>query len=457
MGRQAKTIVVRPKLIDDLLLNPGIGFTTFQRFNGDKLNEGKGWTEGFPIEYQDFSGSLHNADHPDTSIAYFRVYWRYLEPEEGRYRWDIIDKALATARERQQTLMFRAAPYGRVEGSDVPDWYRNKAGEMTPELKKHDWWRADPENPLYVRHFGGLIRAFGERYDGHPDLDSVDISIVGPWGEGAGSSLLTGPTREALVDCYIDTIKKTPLMMLLTDEQTNKYGLSKADVGFRVDCLGDMGGCWENQGDWSHMNDYYPQQIIVSGMQEAWKKAPISFEVCWVVQHWKDKGWDIDYIIDQSLKWHISTFNAKSNPIPKEWQPQVKRWLNKMGYRFALRKFTYPSAVQQGGEMEIASWWENLGVAPCYKAFPLALRLRNDTYSAAIVTGADIRQWLPGDSLFDATIAIPADIAPGHYRLELGLLDRHSGRPAVRLAIEGRQPDGWYALGDIEVSGEPAT
>ena len=44
-------ITVRPKEIDEVLVNPGMGFTTFQRFNGDRLNEGLEWTEGFPIEY----------------------------------------------------------------------------------------------------------------------------------------------------------------------------------------------------------------------------------------------------------------------------------------------------------------------------------------------------------------------------------------------------------------------
>jgi hypothetical protein len=48
----AQTITVRPKEIDDVLNNPGIGFTTFQRFNGDRGNAGLQWTEGFPIEYQ---------------------------------------------------------------------------------------------------------------------------------------------------------------------------------------------------------------------------------------------------------------------------------------------------------------------------------------------------------------------------------------------------------------------
>src|SRR5438093_12928025 len=86
-----ETVVVRPREIDDVLVNPGIGFTTFQRFNGDQLNPGMGWTEGKPIEYQPFGGDLSNRDHPMTSIAYFRVNGRFVEPEEGRYAWDMLD------------------------------------------------------------------------------------------------------------------------------------------------------------------------------------------------------------------------------------------------------------------------------------------------------------------------------------------------------------------------------
>ena len=45
-------VTVYPKEIFYVLNNPGIGFTIFQRFNGDELNPGRGWTEGLPIEYQ---------------------------------------------------------------------------------------------------------------------------------------------------------------------------------------------------------------------------------------------------------------------------------------------------------------------------------------------------------------------------------------------------------------------
>ena len=47
-----------------------------------------------------------------TSMAYFRVYWRYIEPERGKFAWEQFDNALKTAHDRGQTLMLRIAPYG---------------------------------------------------------------------------------------------------------------------------------------------------------------------------------------------------------------------------------------------------------------------------------------------------------------------------------------------------------
>ncbi len=449
LASAAEVVTVRPQEIDDVLVNPGIGFTTFQRFNGDHLNDGLGWTEGFPIEYQPLTGSLTNKDHPLTSIAYFRVYWKFVEPDAGAYRWEMLDRALATARERGQTLMLRIAPYGTGPERDVPTWYRalvaGSDGEKNVPVEK---WRVHPQNPLYLQHFGKLIRQLGARYDGHPDVELVDVSIVGAWGEGAGQEELKESTLKGLLDCYLESFPRTPLVLQLKDERATRYALSKRPVGWRVDCLGDMGGFSKT---WSHMNDYYPQELIRTGMQEAWRTAPVTLEACWVMQFWKNQGWDVDHIIDESLKWHISSFNAKSSAVPADWWPQVNRWLKKMGYRFVLRKFTYPAVVQPQGKLTFTSWWENKGVAPCYKKFPLALRLMNERRTEVLLTDADIATWLPGDNLFDSSVAVPGELPPGQYQLEMALLDPQSKKPKVKLAIAGRTEEGWYSLGTIEV------
>jgi hypothetical protein len=453
------TVVVRPAEVGDVLNNPGIGFTTFQRFNGDDLNPGAGWTEGMPIEYQPFDGKLTNTGYPQTSIAYFRVYWKFIEPEKEKYNWEMIDKALATAVARGQTLMLRIAPYGTGPERDVPDWYRQMVGD------KKDWkynspvngWVVDPEDPRYVQYFGGLIASLGKRYDGHPSMNAVDLSFIGAWGEGAGSELLSPETMEGLVDAYTDNFKKTPLIALLMDEKTNKYAHARGDgnVGWRVDCIGDLGFWAKDQNGWTHMYDFYPQAIIEYGTKDAWKTAPISLEICGTFLRWRDDEKytkeQVKYIFDQSLKWHISSFNAKSSPVPPEWQPLVNEWLNKMGYRFVLRRFTYPHTVKRNTRLNFESWWENKGVAPCYQQFPLAIRLKSQKENRTFVTSANIRNWLPGDNLYNDAIFIPTEMKPGTYEFQLALLDPITHEPKVALAIDGKDKDGWYAMGRIVI------
>ncbi|MBI5282945.1 MAG: DUF4832 domain-containing protein [Candidatus Solibacter usitatus] len=442
------TRVVRPKEIDGVLVNPGIGFTTLNRFNGDPLNEGTKWTEGYPIQNYAFSGSLEVRGQPMTSIAYLRIYWRFVEPEMGKYNWAMLDQVLRTARERKQTLMLRVAPYGTEADNDVPEWYRQLAGDERAKGLPEKW-RTDPENPLYVKHFTALVRELGKRYDGHPDLELVDVSIVGAWGEGEHTERLAEPTMRALVDSYIEGFRKTPLNMQPTDRRTNTYALSKAGAGWRADCLGDM-RCVSGAG-WCHMFDAYPRDIVNFGLAEAWKKGPVALEACWVMQHWKNQGWDVDYIIEQSLKWHISSFNNKSSAVPEEWRPQVERWLKRMGYRYVLRRFSYPAVVRSGEKLAFTSWWENKGVAPCYRRYPLALRLKGAGGSVVVTTGADIRTWLPGDIVFDDAVTLPAGIRAGEYELAIALVDEGTRAPNVKLAIAGMDGEGWYPLGRIAV------
>ena len=242
--------------------------------------------------------------------------------------------------------------------------------------------------------------------------------------------------------------------MQLQDPKATHYALSRRPVGWRVDCLGDMGGFSKT---WSHMNDYYPQTLIQTGLQEAWRRAPVTMEVCWVMQHWKDQGWDIDHIIDESLKWHISSFNAKSSPVPAEWWPQVES-LAQEGWAIALcsRKFTYPANVKPGGPLSFTSWWDNKGVAPCYRKYPLALRLKNGQNSEILLTGADITTWLPGDSLCDGTVNVPSGLPTGDYELDLALVDPLARTPRIKLPIEGRTPEGWYRMGAIRVVADPS-
>jgi len=226
-------------------------------------------------------------------------------------------------------------------------------------------------------------------------------------------------------------------------------------VGWRVDCIGDLGFWAAEENGFTHMYDFYPLEIINYGVQDDWKTSPLSFEICGTFGRWKEKeGYDRDdvrYIFQETLKWHISSFNAKSSPVPPEWQDLVDDWLKQMGYRFVLRRFSYPNEINKNGKLTFKSWWENKGVAPCYKNFTLAMRLKSDDIAVVLPTDADITEWLPGDIVYDNSVFIPIDLPTGNYDVQISLVDHLNYEPRVKLAIKGRGEDGWYQLGRIKI------
>ena len=62
----AQTTIVRPSEIDDILINPGMGIETFQRFGKQAVNEGLRWSEVGPETATPDSSSV---DFPDSSVA----------------------------------------------------------------------------------------------------------------------------------------------------------------------------------------------------------------------------------------------------------------------------------------------------------------------------------------------------------------------------------------------------
>lgn len=445
---QGETIIVRPVQTDEVLVNPGMGIQTFQRFDGQPLNEGLRWSEEGPVARQPDPAT--RPDFPASSVAYCRWFWATLQPAPGRFRWEIIDAALEEARRHGQTLAIRLMPYD--EKHPLPEWYQRSGARRANKATDKDGavWQPDFADPLYLKHWGALVAAAGARYDGHPSLDSVDVSSVGYWGEGWSNYMPAFEHQRALIDIYFDAFRRTPLLMNFDEPQALAYGAGRG-AGWRLDCLGDMGGQWKDRPSFSHMLDFYPQQVVRAGIEEVWRRSPVSLETCWVPAFWKEKGWDVDYILAQALRWHVTTLNVKSSAIPAEWRARFDEFQKRMGYRLVLRRLEYPRRARAGAMAAVRMWWHNAGVAPPYAKYELALQFKAGGAGEVVTLPADVRKWVPGDAVYDGTVFVPESLKPGVYRLRVALLDPRTRRPAVRLAIAGRADDGWYDLGAIEV------
>jgi hypothetical protein len=192
--------------------------------------------------------------------------------------------------------------------------------------------------------------------------------------------------------------------------------------------------------------------VVRTGIQEVWRRSPVSLETCGTPLSWKQWNYtdaQLQSIFDQALRWHATSINLKSTRIPDDWKPAFREFEKKVGYRFILRRLEYPSTATAGSMMTVNMWWLNAGLAPIYGEYELALRIDD----AVTRVPVDIRKWLPGDAVFDGPLYVPANVKPGKHRLQLAMLSPRTGQPAIRLAIEGRQPDGWYDLGSIEIVG----
>jgi len=443
---QTETTILRPREIGDVLVNPGMGIETFQRFNGDAINPELGWSEEGPVaRLVPASGAVN---FPPSSISYCRWFWETFEPEQGKIRWEIVDEALRQAHAHHQALAIRLMPYDQKH--PLPEWYQKSGARRANQASDEDGeiWQPDFADPQYLKYWGAVVEEAGKRYDGHPDLDSVDISSIGYWGEGWSPYMPAFEVQQKLTDIWLEAFKRTPLLMNFDQEKALAYGTQQG-AGWRLDCWGDMRAT--TGAHWCHMLDLYPEQIVRAGIQDVWQHRPVSLETCWVPGYWKQKGWDLHYILAQALRWHVSSINIKSSSIPAEWKEFFDDFQKKIGYRLVLRRVEYPKAVRAGTLQPVHMWWLNAGVAPVYRPYELALEFRSAGTSASVRLPVDIRTWLPGDTVFDGAIYVPENLPPGSYRLRVALLDPRTGEPAIKLAIEGLQADGWYDLAPIEV------
>ncbi len=93
----------------------------------------------------------------------------------------------------------------------------------------------------------------------------------------------------------------------------------------------------------------------------------------------------MNYILEHALRWHVTSVNLKSSPIPADWKADFERFQKKMGYRFLLRRLEYPKTIAAGFMMPIHMWWLNAGVASAYTSYPLPVQLRSANDGAVIL------------------------------------------------------------------------
>lgn len=427
--------------------NPYVGFTEFQHFGNGKLYSDivvkpeNNLTETeriecYPIPAKTEENGREQGYYPYCSVAYIRVLWKEFEPCRGKFNYAFIEDILKRARENGQTVMLRIMPHSTRESDDVPDWLKKLI--VCPPRPQGKREKASPSDPRFLELFGKAIKALGKRFDGNPVLDEFDVSLPGAWGEGCSAELFSDKKLKKFMDVYINAFRKTKLIGQLTRPDLVHYIKNKNRVvGWRADCIGKP------------VLTYEMVPRFADKMNNIWETGPVSFEAYWWFKEWQRQGWDIDEIIRTTLCYHISTFNAKSLPIPFEWKEKIDEWIAKMGYHFVIEKACFSDEIKRGEIFNLSLKINNVGVAPIYNFLPLYVKFKNSEREITIKTAADIRKWKIGVYEENIRIKTPKTLLKGRYALEIGIGGKNE--PSVAFATDAERDGDYFVLSEINV------
>ncbi len=421
---------------------------TFREVDTLFANPGQGWM----IQQR----RPHGEPRFPCSVMYLRFSWADVEPAEGAYNWKLIDDVIAAWKSRGVAVSMRVMTCSAHSAGyyTSPKWlfdagckgfeYRNKPNDPCAGGKDIPRIEPDYADPVFLQKHGAFLKAFGGRYDGHPDVEFLDIGSYGIWGEWHTPHPAPVAVRRQIVDLYLNAFRRTPLVFMSDDAEVLPYALAHG-TGFRRDGVGSV---WHEK-TWNGAKKY----AAVEGMGEVWKKAPVVFEWYGSYDYLKSRGWPFEAAVNFMLANHVTMINDNIGRVPPEAMPLLEKLARLAGYRFVLREAAHPATVRRGEKAGVEMKWANVGVGKLYRPFKVRLMLLDAAGAVACSTDAkaDPRDWLPGEYAVTETLRVPETLKPGLYTLAVALVDETGQRPPLRLAMDAPAQSGCYSVSKIKV------
>ncbi len=454
-------------------------------------NPHKGWYHHFPDNHPGKYVIADDADlleFPGMDHLYIRLAWSYLEPQEGKFHWEVIDRLIDKWVAHGLGISFRiscketstdrieqqfATPKWVMESGARGGYYRRgePAGPDGP-------WEPVFDDPVFLEKLDNFLRAFAARYDGKPWLRYVDIGSIGDWGEGHTSSgsriAYDFDQRRPHVDLYCKHFQRTQLVI------SDDFVYSIADVKQRQRMhryVVDHGIAYRDD---SILVDYYVRAYSDTWtvrspefFADAWQQTPQVLEL----QHYgavkNDGNWDVrpgssvalhgggksgpDYFRGALELLHATYIGYHGDA--RRWlndNPETTvELLNRCGYWYFLHSVQVPETWNAGASTAIAMTWENRGVAPAYEPFQLRLCLRGPTTKVFEIDSGN-QKWLPlpdkKTHVEQYVLDLPEELEPGEYSLQLKLYCPAANRDVLpALEPDLRDRDGYYAVAKIRI------
>jgi Domain of unknown function (DUF4832)/Domain of unknown function (DUF4874) len=376
------------------------------------------------------------------------LVWIYFRLDNYRNRpldqngLNTIRSAFSTARSKGLKLVIRFV-------------YNDGPGSTTdPNL-------ANPDAPidLVLQHIDQLKPILTENAD---VIAVLEAGFVGHWGEWHSTKYLHPlEYRKAIVDALLQALPQDRMLQLRYPRYNQIFfqgpltaseafsGTDRSRVGQHNDCfLRDL----DDGGTYKSTTGQLPRQTSTycDGRDEVacWKDytaqqgqfTPVGGETC----QYNPPRTDCPNALQELKTLHWSFLNnGYKKEVLDSWvtggcMNTIRRSL---GYRLVLKEASLPPSTRPGSTLSMNIKLSNDGFAAMYNPHPLYLVLLGTSTRYEIpVSNVDARRWAAGQEQNIAiNVTLPANVAPGTYKLGLWLPDVYQslrGNPAysVRFA-----------------------
>ena len=128
------------------------------------------------------SGWWNNNDYASVGFQYFK--WKDFEPINGVFDFNYIEEVISRPGTLGRHLILRLYCdwYGEAEFSDGPDWLYSEEG--VARLKNDNGkYVTDFNDPNFIKESSEAISQLINYFDNDPRIYSLQIGVLGYWGE----------------------------------------------------------------------------------------------------------------------------------------------------------------------------------------------------------------------------------------------------------------------------------
>lgn len=216
-----------------LLMITGIAICVLSQRNIQKYEPSE---EVFGNPLMGYAPCAWNAEvREDVSLLYMDVTWAELEPEEGKYNWEEIEKENQLDRWREEgkhiVLRFVCDVPGAEKHMDIPEWLYKKTDQAGTwyDVEFGKGFSPDYNKEQFIAYHRKAVEAMGEHWGQDGLISYIELGSLGHWGEwhvnySAGIQRLPlEDVREQYVSPWVDAFPEAMLLMRRPFSHAAKY------------------------------------------------------------------------------------------------------------------------------------------------------------------------------------------------------------------------------------------